>query len=134
MATIRTALAMYDGMTAPLMQMNQALHIVLNSFEAVQTASGNAIDVSAIQEAREALARAETAFDSIEQEIRQWEQSYIQCFMVKQWEYYLMNIRILCSTVWEYFCCSRKEQEIFNGLKSIQNKLCQFQSLHLGYI
>lgn len=71
MATIRTALAMYDGVTSPLMQMNNALHIVLNSFEAVQAASGHSVDVSAIQEAREALARAETSFDSIEHEIRQ---------------------------------------------------------------
>lgn len=35
-----------------------------------QRASSNAVDVSAIQEAREELARAETAFDSIEQNIR----------------------------------------------------------------
>lgn len=36
----------------------------------MQRASSNAVDVSAIQEAREELARAETAFDSIEQNIR----------------------------------------------------------------
>lgn len=71
MATIRTALAMYDGMTAPLMQMNRALHTVINSFEAMQTASSTAVDTSAIKEAREALASAEIAFDSIEREIRQ---------------------------------------------------------------
>lgn len=69
MATIRMALAMYDGMTAPLMQMNRALHIVLNSFEAMQRASGKAVDTQAILEAREALGKAETAFQSIEQEI-----------------------------------------------------------------
>ena len=44
--------------------------IVLNSFESMQRASSNAVDVSAIQEVREELARAETAFDSIEQNIR----------------------------------------------------------------
>nr|DAS58960.1 MAG TPA: Tail tape measure [Caudoviricetes sp.] len=50
--------------------MQKAMGIVLNSFESMQRASSNAVDVSAIQEAREELARAETAFDSIEQNIR----------------------------------------------------------------
>nr|DAL85561.1 MAG TPA: Tail tape measure [Caudoviricetes sp.]DAO95588.1 MAG TPA: Tail tape measure [Caudoviricetes sp.] len=50
--------------------MQKAMGIVLNSFESMQRASSNAVDVSAIQEVREELARAETAFDSIEQNIR----------------------------------------------------------------
>lgn len=70
MATIRTAIALYDGVTSPLRSMQKAMNIVLNSFEAMQRASGNSVDVSSIQEAREELARAETAFDSIEQNIR----------------------------------------------------------------
>lgn len=70
MATIRTAIALYDGVTSPLHSMQKAMNIVLNSFEAMQRASSNAVDVSAIQEARDELARAETAFDSIEQSIR----------------------------------------------------------------
>lgn len=70
MATIRTAIALYDGVTSPLHSMKKAMNIVLNSFEAMQRASSNAVDVSAIQEARDELARAETAFDSIEQSIR----------------------------------------------------------------
>lgn len=70
MATIRTAIALYDGVTSPLRNMQKAMGIVLNSFESMQRASSNAVDVSAIQEAREELARAETAFDSIEQNIR----------------------------------------------------------------
>jgi len=70
LATIRTAIALYDGVTSPLRSMQKAMGIVLNSFESMQRASGNAVDVSAIQEAREELARAETAFDSIEQNIR----------------------------------------------------------------
>lgn len=70
MATIRTAIALYDGVTSPLRNMQKAMGIVLNSFESMQRASSNAVDVSAIQEAREKLARAETAFDSIEQNIR----------------------------------------------------------------
>ena len=70
MATIRTAIALYDGVTSPLHSMQKTMNIVLNSFEAMQRASSNAVDVSAIQEARDELARAETAFDSIEQSIR----------------------------------------------------------------
>ena len=70
MATIRTAIALYDGVTSPLHSMQKAMNIVLNSFEGMQRASSNAVDVSAIQEARDELARAETAFDSIEQSIR----------------------------------------------------------------
>lgn len=70
MATIRTAIALYDGVTSPLRNMQKAMGIVLNSFESMQRASSNAVDVSAIQEAREELARAKTAFDSIEQNIR----------------------------------------------------------------
>lgn len=70
MTTIRTAIALYDGVTSPLRSMQKAMGVVLNSFEAMQRASGNSVDVSSIQEAREELARAETAFDSIEQNIR----------------------------------------------------------------
>lgn len=70
MATIRTAIALYDGVTAPLQAMHKAMNIVLNSFEAMQRASGNSVDTSAIREAREELARAGAAFDSIEENIR----------------------------------------------------------------
>ena len=70
MATIRTAIALYDGVTAPLKSMHKAMNIVLNSFEAMQRASGNSVDTSAIREACEELARAGAAFDSIEENIR----------------------------------------------------------------
>lgn len=70
MATIRSTLAMYDGMTAPLQSIQRALTIVLNSFEAVQAASGNVIDTSAIQDARDELARAEVQLDQMEENIR----------------------------------------------------------------
>ena len=57
MATVKGALALYDGMTGPLKSIHNALNIVLNSFEAVQSASENVVDVTAIQQAREELAR-----------------------------------------------------------------------------
>ena len=41
----------------------------------MQRVSSNAVDTSAIQDAREELARAETAFNQIEQEIRQADQA-----------------------------------------------------------
>jgi tape measure domain-containing protein len=50
--------------------MHKAMGVVLNTFEAMQRASGNSVDTSAIREAREELARAGAAFDSIEENIR----------------------------------------------------------------
>ncbi len=70
MATIRAAIALYDGVTGPLQHMTRAMNIVLNSFEAMQGASGRAVDVASIQQAREELARTETALDGIEQSIQ----------------------------------------------------------------
>ena len=78
MATIRSALSLYDGMTGPLQSIHKALNIVLNSFEAVQSASGNAIDSSAIQEAREELARAGSQLDEIQDHIRNAEREQDQ--------------------------------------------------------
>ncbi|MCM1136322.1 MAG: hypothetical protein NC400_12205 [Clostridium sp.] len=66
MATVRAALALYDGMTQPLQSIHRALNIVLNAFEALQNRSGQAIDVQSIQQAREELARAGAAFQRIE--------------------------------------------------------------------
>lgn len=71
MATIRTALQVYDGMTRPLQSIHRATSILINSFEAMQRASGNSVDTSAIREAREELARAGAAFDEIEENIRE---------------------------------------------------------------
>lgn len=71
MATIRTAIQIYDGMTRPLQSMHRATSILINSFESMQRVSGNAIDTSSIQEAREELARAGAAFDEIEENIRE---------------------------------------------------------------
>lgn len=73
MATIKTAIALYDGVTSPLKSMHSAMNLVLNSFESMQRASGKAIDTASIQAAREELARAGTAFDSIEESIRRAE-------------------------------------------------------------
>lgn len=70
MGTIRTAIALYDGVTSPLQSMHKAMGVVLNTFESMQQASGRAVDTAAIREAREEWARAGTAFDAIEENIR----------------------------------------------------------------
>ena len=70
MGTIRTAIALYDGVTSPLQSMHKAMGVVLNTFEAMQQASGRAVDTAAIREAREEWAKAGTAFDAIEENIR----------------------------------------------------------------
>ena len=64
MALIKSQLVLTDGMTGPLKSINKAMNIVLNSFEAMQDASGRAIDTASIQEAREELARASAALTS----------------------------------------------------------------------
>lgn len=66
MALIKSQLVLTDGMTGPLKSINKAMNIVLNSFEAMQDASGRAIDAASIQEAREELARASAALDQLE--------------------------------------------------------------------
>ncbi len=70
MGNIRAAIALYDGVTSPLQSMHKAMGVVLNTFEAMQQASGRAVDTAAIREAREEWAKAGTAFDAIEENIR----------------------------------------------------------------
>lgn len=70
MGNIRAAIALYDGVTSPLQSMHRAMGIVLNTFETMQRASGRAVDTAAIRQAREEWARAGTAFDTIEENIR----------------------------------------------------------------
>lgn len=75
MATIRTAIQIQDGLSGAFKSMNVAMQATINSFEHLQQASGKAIDTSSIEIARRELARAETAFNEIEQEIRQADQA-----------------------------------------------------------
>lgn len=71
MATIRTAIQIQDGMSSAFQSMNTAMNVVINSFEALHDSSSQAIDTASIQLARQELARAEVAFNEIEQEIRE---------------------------------------------------------------
>lgn len=70
MATIRTSLALYDGMSRPLGRIQTALDIVLDSFENLQGATRENIDTAALQRAREELARAGADLDRLGGSIR----------------------------------------------------------------
>jgi tape measure domain-containing protein len=59
MATISTAIRVTDGMTPAFRSMNKAMNIVLSSFEAIQGASANAVDVASIRAVRQELNNAE---------------------------------------------------------------------------
>ncbi len=70
MATIRSAIQIYDGMSPALRSMNTAMNVVISNFQALQNISGQAVDTNSIQMAREELAKAESTFNQIEEEIK----------------------------------------------------------------
>lgn len=67
MATIKTAFKIQDAMTPAFHSMNTALNIVLNNFEAMQTATSKTIDTASIKSAREELAKANVVMQQIEE-------------------------------------------------------------------
>lgn len=69
MATIQTAIRIYDGMTPALRGITNALNIVLSGFQSVENASHNIIDTSCIVSARAELNKAEMAINDIERAI-----------------------------------------------------------------
>ena len=71
MATIKTIINIQDRMTPAFTSMNRAMNIVINSFEKLQLQSGNAVDTSAFQTAREELAKMEVSMDGVENQIKQ---------------------------------------------------------------
>ncbi|MEH7392393.1 tape measure protein [Bacillus sp. JJ1474] len=71
MATIRTVVQVQDNMSRAFQSMNNAMNIVINSFEQLQMQSSNAVDTTSIQAARQQLALAENSFNQIEQQIHQ---------------------------------------------------------------
>ena len=74
MATIKTSIQMFNGMTPGLRSMTNALNIAISSFETMQRVSSNSIDVSSLQTARIELNRAEVAFSQVEESIRDADQ------------------------------------------------------------
>lgn len=71
MATLRSAIQIYDGMSPALRSMHRVLSTVINSFEALQNDSAQAIDTSSMRAARTELAQIGSTFDLIEDEIEQ---------------------------------------------------------------
>lgn len=65
MATIKSQMALNDGMSVVLKKITAALDTTLSSFEQIQRASGNAMDVAEIEAARGALADASNAVDEM---------------------------------------------------------------------
>lgn len=67
--TLRSAIRIQDGMSPAFRSMNNAMNIVISSFESLQNASSNSVDTRSIQAARAELNKAEMAFNQIEQSI-----------------------------------------------------------------
>ena len=65
MATIRSQMSLNDGMSGVLRKITSALDLTLASFEQVQRASGNAVNVTAIETARASLAEASRDVDEM---------------------------------------------------------------------
>ena len=70
MATITTAIKVQDAMTPAFHSMNNALNIVLNSFEALQNSTHKAIDTISIQTARQELVNANATIIQVEEELK----------------------------------------------------------------
>lgn len=65
MATIRSQMSLNDGMSGVLRKITSALDLTRASFEQVQRASGNAVNVTAIETARASLAEASRDVDEM---------------------------------------------------------------------
>lgn len=70
MATITTAIRVQDAMTPAFHSMNNALNIVLNSFEALQDSTHKAIDTASIKTARQELANANATIIQVEEKLK----------------------------------------------------------------
>lgn len=70
MATITTAIRVQDAMTPAFHSMNNALNIVLNSFENLQNSTHKAIDTASIQTARQELSNANATIVQVEENLK----------------------------------------------------------------
>lgn len=71
MASIMTAFQLTDRMTAPLMNITNAVSTVITEFERVQAVSGNAFDSSSIAKAKAQLGLADSELKKIASDTRQ---------------------------------------------------------------
>ena len=71
MGAVRSSLVLNDGMTSTLRRINKAMGLMLNNFEAVQRASGQAINTQDIAQARQEIGRANAQLDEMERNYRE---------------------------------------------------------------
>lgn len=74
MATIRSSIQITDGMSPAFKAMNNAMNAVINSFESLSRVSKDPINSASITTARQELIKASSAFNQVENEIRQADQ------------------------------------------------------------
>lgn len=75
MSTISSTLRLYDAMSSPLSHINQALNVVINSFEVMQRDSANPINLAGLQDARNHLARANVEIQNVGEQINRANQN-----------------------------------------------------------
>ena len=71
MASIMTAFQLTDRMTAPLMNITNAVSTVITEFERAQAVSGNAFDSSSIAKAKAQIGLADSELKKIASDTRQ---------------------------------------------------------------
>lgn len=71
MATIRTAIQIYDQMSRPLQAMSRGVNTLINAMETAQGTFDHGFDSSVLQQVREDIAEATAGFDQMEQQLRQ---------------------------------------------------------------
>ena len=69
MGTLQSGIELYDGFSAPLYSMINALNLTVSVFEDMQRISGNQIDTSSIDGARAAADEATMAFQAMQDEL-----------------------------------------------------------------
>ena len=75
MATIKTAIQLYDKMSPALRTMNKVLGTVIDSFESMQRTSSNPIDTSKLVQARMELDRIDKELEEVEEGFKKVDKS-----------------------------------------------------------
>ena len=75
MATIRTAIQLYDKMSPVLRSMNKVMSTVIDSFESMQKASSNPVETSKLVQAKMELNKIDVELDEIEEGFKKVDRS-----------------------------------------------------------
>ena len=70
MGAVKSSLAINDGMTPALRRINKAMSLMINNFEAVQRASGKAVNTADLAAARREIGAANALLDDMERNYR----------------------------------------------------------------